>query len=112
MLSLLQQMVGARNHVAAPPRPYRNDGVRLTDKQHNHNIKLRAAAAAALERRTNARYTAAFDGGPRTITDLKHALKISRQGVMQQLRKYAKAGKVERVGKIPGTKEVLWVWVP
>lgn len=82
----------------------------LTTKQHNHNIKLRAASQAATARRVSAKYKAAFGGEVRTISDLMRELKISRQGVTQQIRKYAKAGAVIRKSKVPHSKEVIWQW--
>ena len=78
--------------------------------QQQRITKMQDAAMVTLKERTDARYVEAFDGQPRTVTYLAKALKISRQGAFQQLRKYVKTGAVIRGVATTPSSEVLWSW--
>ena len=78
--------------------------------QQQRITKMQDAAMVTLKERTDSRYAKAFDGQPRTASELAKIIGISKQGVGQQLRKYVKTGAVIRGVATPPSREVLWIW--
>lgn len=116
-LSFTAQIFSAANNQPSTCYAHRECAGKLSDKQLNHNIKLRNLALAALRKRVDAEYKAAFKGATtasemisRLPINKKTGRPITRQGVLIQLRKYRDLGIIKLE---PGcrNRERLWSWV-
>lgn len=116
-LSFTAQIFSAANNQPSTYYAHHECAGKLSDKQLNHNIKLRKLAITALRKRIDAEYKAAFKGATtaseiiaRLPLNKKTGRPITRQGVLIQLRKYRDLGVVKQDAGCRN-RERLWSWV-